>query len=172
MKKIALIDDEQDILEITKFCLESNCKTSLDIEIFCDPQLFLKTLNSKETTFDLVITDIQMPQLNGIELYKKIRKNGHQFSIIFNSGFIGKYSEELHGLIDTYYFSKPTNYDALAASIDNILTRSDKLDELKNKFIDTVNHQDLNEFIKRYKLIKKVCISTKMRELTLKKRAS
>ena len=169
-KRIALIDDERDILEITKYCLENNCKTGLEILTFTDPEEFLEVI--KKINFDLVITDIQMPMLNGIELYKKIRNNGLQMSVIFNSGYIGKYSEELHNLIDTYYFSKPTNFDSLAVSIDNILKRSDKLRELKDKFVETSTHHGLSEFVKRYKLIKKICMSTKIRDLTIKRRAS
>ena len=72
MKRIALIDDEKDILEIAKFCLESNCKTQLSIETFCDARLFLNRLN--DSSFDLVVTDIQMPQLNGIDFWQSSRE--------------------------------------------------------------------------------------------------
>lgn len=163
MINIALIDDEIDILEISKFCLENNCKNEVEIHTFTDPVVFLEELDN--INFSLVITDIHMPKLSGIDLYNKIRQRGHHISVIFNSGFISQHFEEIHSLLDAYYFSKPTNYDNLANCIDNILYRSQKLDNLLDKFVDNSDKCNLVNFIKRYKLIHKIHLSARIRDL-------
>ena len=57
--------------------------------------------------YDLVLTDIRMPRINGFELYRKIKEKNHSMKIVFITTFeINKeeFSKELFPSIDVKDF--------------------------------------------------------------------
>lgn len=68
MKKILIVDDEDDILESIKMLLEV---MGYKAEITDDGNKAIRML--KKEKFDLVLLDILMPKISGIEVLKKIR---------------------------------------------------------------------------------------------------
>lgn len=69
MKKIAIVDDEISILDVLERFLSR--KQLFDIHTFENPKT---ALNAIETSgFDLVLCDIMMPQLDGIELVRQVK---------------------------------------------------------------------------------------------------
>jgi two-component system, OmpR family, response regulator ChvI len=68
-KKILLVDDEPDITSSLKIGLEDN---GFAVDIFNDAALALS--NFKAGMYALVLLDVKMPQINGFELYEKIRE--------------------------------------------------------------------------------------------------
>lgn len=82
---IFVVDDEVDILEITQAHLESE---DYKVNTFDNAQDALAAL--KETTPDVVITDINMPEMNGIEFMKEVNKRMPHLPIIVASGFVTK----------------------------------------------------------------------------------
>lgn len=64
MKKIAIIDDEQNILEILSTYLEDD----FEVVTFSNPLFAIESI--EKSNFDLVLCDIMMPQMNGLELLK------------------------------------------------------------------------------------------------------
>lgn len=81
-EKVWLIDDDQTLLEMTTAILNS---AGMEVHPFSDPE---KAINSFEKgCADLLITDIQMPVMNGVEVLKHIeKKNGGQIKSIAISG--------------------------------------------------------------------------------------
>jgi len=69
-ERIIIIDDEIDMLMLLKMILEDN--TEYVVETTNNPSEGLKLLIEKE--FDLVITDLKMPGLDGMELYSEVNK--------------------------------------------------------------------------------------------------
>lgn len=67
--KILLVDDEPDIIFTFKTGLEAN---GFVVDAFDDPVLALS--NFKPGMYDLLLLDVKMPQINGFELYEKMRK--------------------------------------------------------------------------------------------------
>lgn len=65
MARILLVDDEQNVLN----ALRRELKDDYDIEAFSSPIDAL--LRSNEVSFDLVISDYQMPVMNGVQFLKK-----------------------------------------------------------------------------------------------------
>ena len=76
--RILLVDDEPDLTAIFSMGLEDN---GLKVNTFNDPQLALSEF--KEGTYDLVILDYKMPNMNGFELYRKIRKVDEKVRVCF-----------------------------------------------------------------------------------------
>ena len=68
--KVLYVEDEEDILKFASMVLEDYV---LELFIARNGKEALEILKSQ--TIDLVITDILMPRLNGIDLIRKIRKN-------------------------------------------------------------------------------------------------
>ncbi|GAB2915806.1 hypothetical protein GCM10027093_62850 [Paraburkholderia jirisanensis] len=71
--------------------------------------------------FDLVITDLHMPGLSGIELAQRMRATPHQTPVVLMTGQtdIGDTDAMPRGLFDAL-LPKPANLDALQACIDSL----------------------------------------------------
>lgn len=81
-KKVWIIDDDQTLLEMTSAILKS---AGMEVHSFNDPQKALHSFTKDSA--DLLVMDIQMPVLNGIELLKQIqKKNGRPITAIAMSG--------------------------------------------------------------------------------------
>jgi two-component system chemotaxis response regulator CheY len=67
-KKILIVDDSESIREVVSFTLENE---GYEILSAFDGKDALKHLDGK--SIDLIITDLHMPNMNGIELIKEVR---------------------------------------------------------------------------------------------------
>jgi len=81
MKKILVIDDEQPIRSLLKTMLE---REGFDIMTASDGKEGMKLF--KKEAFDLVITDIVMPEKEGIELIMELKKGYPDTPVIAISG--------------------------------------------------------------------------------------
>lgn len=68
--KIAIVDDEKEMLEMLKTHLEKN-KEYL-ISTYNNPVFFLDNYTSEK--YDLILSDINMPEMFGLDLLEKIKK--------------------------------------------------------------------------------------------------
>lgn len=69
-EKILVVEDEKEIAELIAYSLK---KEKYDVTIALDGQIALKKL--KETIYDLVILDLMLPKIHGLEICKIIRNN-------------------------------------------------------------------------------------------------
>jgi DNA-binding response OmpR family regulator len=81
-KRVLLIDDERDILTVMKAGLQ---RAGFTVETSHDPRKALDEYVPGR--YDLVITDIRMPGLSGLDLYRKIRSVDPDTKVIFLSAF-------------------------------------------------------------------------------------
>ena len=68
-KKILIVDDSESIREVVNFTLE---KAGHDVISCIDGKDALSRLDGKH--LDLIITDLHMPNMNGLEFIKEVRK--------------------------------------------------------------------------------------------------
>ena len=81
-KKVWLIDDDETLLEMTTAILNS---AGMEVHAFSDPGIAIRSFEKGCT--NLLITDIQMPVINGFEVLKQIQlKNEGQITAIAISG--------------------------------------------------------------------------------------
>jgi len=128
-RKILVVDDEHHILELIHFNLENN---GFNV-ITCDNgEDAVKKV--KENDFDLMILDLMLPGIDGLEVCKKIRNQGKNIPIIMLTAK-GEESDKIVGLeigADDY-LTKPFSIGELIARIKAILRRTeDKVGEKKN----------------------------------------
>ena len=111
--RIMIVDDESDILSVIKRGLES--KNDFRVETF---------QNHPPKYYDLVITDIRMPKINGFELYRRIKENDPTMKIAFITAFeINKeeFSKVIPSVDVTHFISKPVSISKLREKIKSIL---------------------------------------------------
>ena len=99
----------------------------------------------EEDEYDLIISDIMMPQMDGFVLVEKIRKNNTKIPIIFMTARDDKFSKQIGykiGIDD--YIVKPFDIDELVLKVGAILRRlnisvNQKL-TIGNLTLDNVEH--------------------------------
>lgn len=78
--KILIVDDEPEVGEILGVLLEEQ----FDCEIFTDAAQALEAL--RRTDFPVIITDLEMPQINGVRFIKEVRELNLTTSILISTG--------------------------------------------------------------------------------------
>ncbi|MGE4296293.1 MAG: response regulator [Campylobacterales bacterium] len=74
-KKIVLVDDSRTILETVGFALDPLIQSGAIVyESRLNPKEFLWDLLDGKTGYDLLISDINMPEMNGLELIDIIKR--------------------------------------------------------------------------------------------------
>jgi len=76
--RILLVDDESDVTTVLTFALEDY---GFEVESYNNPLVALS--NFKPNYYNLAILDIKMPEMNGFELLRKIRKEDENLRICF-----------------------------------------------------------------------------------------
>ena len=79
---VLLVDDDKEFRRAMKKMFE---KSGYGIRIACDGQEALDALSEEE--FDLIISDLRMPNLDGLEMMGELRRRGLEIPIIFLTAF-------------------------------------------------------------------------------------
>jgi len=120
MNRILLIDDDVSYLQLLGILLE--CK-GFDVTITPSAINALEIL--KKIKFDLIITDFNMPDMNGIKLAMKVRGEYHDARIIMVTGdFSPDIVETAENAGISGILSKPVNTTKLLATIESSLKQS------------------------------------------------
>ncbi len=130
MKKILLIEDEEPIRRVLIRILEEENK---DYEITqCeDGKSGLNVI--KKEFFDLVLCDIKMPKMDGVEVLQKARKNGINVPFIMLTGH-GNVSTAVEAMKSGAhdFISKPPDLNRLLTAVRNALQIKNLVLENKN----------------------------------------
>jgi DNA-binding response OmpR family regulator len=121
VKRILVVDDENDINLTLKFVLESN---DFKVETFTNPLVALQ--NFKSGLYDLVILDVKMPVMNGFGLYQAIRKLDDKVKICFltaaNDFYYEAFGKQAFSNIDEKcIIQKPVENELLIKQIKSII---------------------------------------------------
>jgi two-component system response regulator ChvI len=118
-----VVDDEQDLTFTLKAILD---ETGLfQVETFTNPILALSEF--KANVYDLVVLDIRMPEMDGFQLYRKLRDVDNRLKICFLSAAELLYYQETDSdVIDHLgigcFVSKPVDNDDFVKNIEAILS--------------------------------------------------
>lgn len=117
-KRILLVDDEPDITFTYKMALENS--RLFEVYTFNDP--LKAVVNFRVHFYDLVISDIKMPEMNGFIFCRKLKEMDNNIRICFLSAseeeIYHQYNEELEL---ASYLKKPTSIIELIKQINSIL---------------------------------------------------
>ncbi len=81
-KKILLIDDDESLSKVLSFQLR---QMEMDVTTAPDGKTGLKLFN--DTTYDIIITDLQLPDISGMELLEEIRRLDKNVIVIIITAF-------------------------------------------------------------------------------------
>jgi DNA-binding response OmpR family regulator len=130
--KVLLVEDEESISRLLKEAVADTFYSFLIAKDGIEGIALFKKLKP-----DIVITDIMMPRMSGLEMAQELRKIDPDIHIIILSAFSEK--EKLLGAIDigiNKYFLKPFDTDELLDYIQSItLKLSDRLIKLDDGFV-------------------------------------
>jgi DNA-binding response OmpR family regulator len=121
VKKILIVDDEPDVCEILKRVLEKN---SFGASTFSDPLLALQ--NFRPRSYDLLLLDIKMPEMDGLRLYQEMKKIDSSVKVCFLTAsemYYEKFRKEegFDRLNKDLFLRKPIENDELIKEITRIL---------------------------------------------------
>ncbi|EST13523.1 LytR/AlgR family response regulator transcription factor [Sporolactobacillus laevolacticus] len=117
--KIAICDDDKPQREYLATLVNEWAKKSgirITLKMFADAQSFLFSW-STDKSYDALLLDIQMPELNGMELARTIRRSNESLSIIFITGF-SDYMDEGYEVSALHYLMKPVKKVKLFAVLE------------------------------------------------------
>jgi DNA-binding response OmpR family regulator len=121
MKKILVIDDDRVLRQALAASLEAE---GYSVAEAADGREGLSKV--LKTAFDLVVLDVVMPSLGGLEVCRKIREAGRQLPLIVISGKKKKEIDKVLGLElgGDDYLTKPFGMDEFIARVHAVLRRS------------------------------------------------
>lgn len=170
--RVLLVDDEADLIDILKMDLESLGYTVLTAQNGQEGLDVMKKVKKGEFWVNAILSDINMPLLNGLSFLKELRGLGLETPFVFFSGYGDKEKtiEALRlGALD--FLEKPYDPETLiktmkkAAELGTMMKKiEDELDSLvKNKNVPAEN-------VEKFKKVQREMLKIKMmNEVYIKK---
>lgn len=119
---ILLVDDDQQVLQVTGELLKS---LGYNVTGTTSPSEALEIFTRAPRSFDLVMTDLTMPELTGLELSAKLTAMKPDIRIILITGYsdsIARTDAKAAGISD--YCIKPISIRELATIVDKVIGRT------------------------------------------------
>ncbi len=124
-KHILIVDDSFEILAFLRSLLEV---ANPDFHVATVPSAEEAFLELHQRPFDLLITDLRLPGMNGLELVRRIRPLRPELPVIALTAYATSYSrQEAAELGIEHYFQKPLDPDNLLAAVRSLLYRREAL---------------------------------------------
>jgi DNA-binding NtrC family response regulator len=82
--KLLIVDDESDIVQVLKLGLQKN---RFLVDAFTNPEEALQSFKSNAEAYCLVLSDVRMPGLSGIQLAKKVKEASPSVKVILMTSF-------------------------------------------------------------------------------------
>ncbi|MCP3890459.1 MAG: sigma-54-dependent Fis family transcriptional regulator [Desulfobulbaceae bacterium] len=120
-KLVLVVDDEPDMLSMLKLVIGKKC----DCEVITAPSGAATLKLLEEYSPDVIVSDIKMPDLDGLELLKRIREHDPTISVVIMTGY-GTIAMAVQALKDGAYdfLQKPFDKDHIIRIIRNCLERT------------------------------------------------
>jgi DNA-binding response OmpR family regulator len=149
MKKIILIEDESSVVSFIKKGLQ---ELDFEVSVAFDGNTGISMV--EENDFDLIILDIMLPGINGLDVCKEIRKNNKNIPILFLTALSS--SENIVLGLESGgddYLVKPFKFIELVARIKSLLRRSHQNNlettEVINENIYQFSDVTVNDYTKK-----------------------
>lgn len=143
MKKIILIEDESSVVSFIKKGLQ---ELDYEISVAPDGNTGIKMVDNND--FDMIILDIMLPDINGLEVCKEIRKKNKTVPILFLTALDS--SENIVMGLESGgddYLVKPFKFIELVARIKSLLRRSAHISESDNEIETDENLYQFEDLI-------------------------
>ncbi|KAA3611962.1 MAG: response regulator [Planctomycetota bacterium] len=118
-ENILVVEDQVEVSELVSTVLE---RRGYSVEVAAHGREALERLNSKPNGFQLVLSDVVMPVMGGVELFRALRRQGVEIPILLMSGYV----EDARALPalpggDPPFLAKPFTAQGLLTAIRQLL---------------------------------------------------
>ncbi|NJL59115.1 MAG: response regulator [Desulfobacteraceae bacterium] len=140
---ILFVDDEELLADVGKHLLE---KLGYTVTTFKEPTESSCSFKSQPDVFDILITDMDMPDMNGVQLIREILKI-RQIPVIITTGFSENITrEEAAKSGVSELLMKPLTLHDLAASVQKVIKRIASFEICRRFFLLTITAYFIIEF--------------------------
>lgn len=116
--RLLIVDDER---MITKQLAQVFTKLGYDVEAFIDPLVARRRFNADPSAFDLVLSDLSMPGLDGCALTRHVRERRPDLPVLIYTGFLTESAGHvLRSLGVRNILSKPTSLAELSSAVAEV----------------------------------------------------
>ena len=127
---IAICDDEQNQIQYIKDIASAWAETSEQFPAFAEfpsAEAFLFDY-AENQNYDILLLDIEMAKMNGIDLAKKVREGNNRVQIVFITGYPDFMSEGFE-VAALHYLMKPVKKEKLFSVLDRAVENLGKKEE-------------------------------------------
>jgi signal transduction histidine kinase len=155
---ILVVDDDESVREmVSKIVNQIGCEAVTAR----NGEEALEILRSNSSP--IMVTDLKMPEMDGLELIKSTRSEFPDLRIICMTGYGSSYSyTDLVALGAADYITKPFTADDLIAKLNRVIREKDLVGDLTQKSLEL---ERANEELKRLDKLKSIFISSISHEL-------
>lgn len=116
---ILFVDDDKDIIRINKMVLE---QIGYSVTTSTGAREALNLFEKHPNKYDLVITDISMPEISGFDLTRKLIEIRNDISVIICSGDTSSEVESRIKAVGAKAFiTKPATIQTITATVESVL---------------------------------------------------
>ena len=117
-KRILVIDDEPDMLMLMSMIIEEN--TEWEVETTNNPSEGLKM--ALENDYDLVIADLKMPGLDGMEVFEELKEMKPEIPVIIITAYGSlEIADEARNKGVADFITKPFRKDTILFTMERVL---------------------------------------------------
>ena len=84
LSKLLVVDDDTDIVQVLKMGL---LKNRFLVDAFTNPEEALQSFKSNAESYSLLLSDMRMPALSGIQLAKKVKEINPNVKVVLMTAF-------------------------------------------------------------------------------------
>lgn len=118
--RILIVDDDPDVREADALRLR---RLGHEATVCADPARALESIATHPHRYHLILTDQVMPDITGLDLARKLRKQGSTTPIVIMSGYSADLTvENLEAAGVQATLRKPFGTDELAATVDTVVS--------------------------------------------------
>ena len=146
--RILFVDDEKDLVTMTERYLGT---LGYDVSAYTSSSRALETFQANPDGFDLLITDLTMPQISGDELAERVREVRPDIPIVLCTGYSERLTKESAKELGIQAFvMKPFKIRDLAEEIDTIIKSTERANPARRMKLHPVRKTD-TEYASQWK---------------------
>ncbi len=118
---ILVVEDQEDVGQIASRILESK---GYNIQVAESGEKAIELINSNGNRIDLLLTDVIMPKMNGLELFGKLAENHPDLKVLYMSGYTQDVISH-HGILEEgiNFIQKPLTVESLAKKVKTVMNQ-------------------------------------------------
>lgn len=121
-RRVMIIDDDLDNLQLSKDALQFNGFETYD---FINPRIALDTFKQSPKSYDLVLMDIKMQEMDGYFLYKEIKQTNPDAKVLVFTGMIldvNEFKKICPSFEEKQLILKPVRMSSLINTVNEAMT--------------------------------------------------